>query len=148
MFEAPHSALLCNILKHAIKTPDKIALVEGDKHVTYAQLVSNINRAAQLMQAAGLGPGDRIVLAALKELPFVYYYFAAHLLGVVNVVVDASSPRERLDYITSVVKPSALSLASRRLSSLPTSAFLTFCRWSIVLSISSIALWNFSLARR
>ena len=108
MFDAPHSALLCNILRHAINTPDKIALVEGDNHVTYAQLVANIDRAARLMLASGLGPGDRIVLAALKELPFVYYYFAAHLLGVVNVVVDASSPRERLDYITSVVKPAAL----------------------------------------
>ena len=108
MFEAPHSALLCNILKHAINTPDKRALVEGDKHVTYAQLVSYINRAAQLMQAAGLGPGDRVVLTALKELPFVYYYLASHLLGVVNVVVDASSPKERLDYIISIVKPSAL----------------------------------------
>ena len=73
MFDAPHSALLCNILRHAINTPDKIALVEGDNRVTYAQLVTNIDQAARLMLASGLGPGDRIVLAALKELPFVYY---------------------------------------------------------------------------
>lgn len=108
MFKAPHSALLCDILHHATGSPDKIALVEGDDRITYAQLVVNIEQAAQLMTAAGLEQGDRIVLAAQKELPFVYYYLAAHLLGVVNVVVDAAAPKERLDYIVSVVKPSAI----------------------------------------
>ena len=108
MFEAPHSILLCEISRHAIETPDKVALVEGDTQVTYAQLMANIARAAHAMHALGLKPGDRIVLAAQKELGFVYHYFAAHLLGVVNVVVDVTSPRERLDYIIDVVKPSAL----------------------------------------
>lgn len=108
MFEAPHSILLCEISRHAIETPDKIALVEGDTRVTYAQLMANIEQTAQAMHSLGLKSGDRIVLAAQKELGFVYHYFAAHLLGVVNVVVDVASPRERLDYIISVVKPSAL----------------------------------------
>ena len=108
MFEAPHSILLCEISRHAIETPDKIALVEGDTRVTYAQLMANIEMTAHAMHSLGLKSGDRIVLAAQKELGFVYHYFAAHLLGVVNVVVDVASPRERLDYIISVVKPSAL----------------------------------------
>ncbi|MBO7610040.1 MAG: AMP-binding protein, partial [Muribaculaceae bacterium] len=81
MFEAPHSILLCEISRHAIDTPDKVALVEGDTQVTYAQLMANIARAAHAMHALGLKPGDRIVLAAQKELGFVYHYFAAHLLG-------------------------------------------------------------------
>lgn len=108
MFEAPHSILLCEISRHAIDTPDKIALVESDTRVTYAQLIANIEQTAHAMRALGLKSGDRIVLAAQKELGFVYHYFAAHLLGVVNVVVDVASPRERLDYIINVVKPSAL----------------------------------------
>jgi long-chain acyl-CoA synthetase len=93
---------------HAIETPDKVALVEGDFQVTYAQLIARIEQTACALLALGLKPGDRIVLAAQKELSFVYHYFAAHLLGVVNVVVDVASPRDRLDYIIDVVKPSAL----------------------------------------
>lgn len=108
MFEAPHSILLCEISRHAIETPDKIALVEGDTQVSYAQLMANIRQTALAMHALGIRPRDCIVLAAQKELSFVYHYFAAHLLGVVNVVVDVASPRERLDYIIDVVKPSAL----------------------------------------
>jgi len=108
MFNAPHSTLLCDITRHATNHPDKIALVEGDVRVTYAQLVDYIEHTARLMLAAGLTPGDRIILAAQKEMPFVYYYLAAHLIGVVNVVVDAAAPDERLDYIASVVNPAAV----------------------------------------
>ena len=108
MFDAPHSALLCEITKHAATTPDKIALVDGDAVVTYSRLLDYVQQAACFMQSLGLKPGDRIVLTAQKELPFVYDYLAAHLLGVVNVVVDAASPKDRLDYIIGVVKPAAL----------------------------------------
>ena len=105
MIDAPHSPVLCNMIKHAVDTPDKIALVEGDLHVTYSQLAARIHAAAAFLQSLGLQPGDRILLSAHKELEFVYLYFAAHLIGVVNVVVDASAPRERLDYIMAITKP-------------------------------------------
>lgn len=108
MIDAPHSALLCEITKHAATTPDKVALVDGDCAVTYSQLLDHVRQAACFMQSQCLKHGDRIVLTAQKELPFVYDYLAAHLLGVVNVVVDAASPRDRLDYIIGVVKPAAI----------------------------------------
>lgn len=105
MIDAPHSKLLCDIAEHAINTPDKIALVEGDNRIPYARLVENIERAAGYMCSLGIGRGQRVMLVAQKEVEFIYFYYAAHLLGVVNVVVDASSPRERLDYIASVTQP-------------------------------------------
>lgn len=105
MIDAPHSKLLCDIAEHAINTPDKIALVEGDNRIPYARLVENIERAAAYMRSLGINRGERVMLVAQKEVEFIYLYYASHLLGVVNVVVDASSPRERLDYIASVTKP-------------------------------------------
>ena len=108
MIDAPHSTLLCEITRHALNHPDKVALVEGSDIVTYAQLLDRVGQTAGFMQSKGLKPGDRIVLVAQKELSFVYYYLAAHLMGVVNVVVDTASPRDRLDYIIDIVKPAAL----------------------------------------
>jgi long-chain acyl-CoA synthetase len=108
MIDAPHSTLLCEITRHALNHPDKVALVEGTDIVTYAQLLDRVGQTAGFMQSNGLKPGDRIVLVAQKELSFVYYYLAAHLVGVVNVVVDAASPRDRIDYIIDIVKPAAL----------------------------------------
>ena len=105
MFDAPHSPVLCDMLKHATNTPDKIALVEGNERVSYSDLMTRIQSVACYLQSLGLHPGDRILLSAQKELEFVYLYFAAHLSGIVNVVVDAASPRERLDYIMDIVRP-------------------------------------------
>ena len=105
MINVPHSTLLCDIAAHAAEVPDKIALVEGDNRITYAQLASRIKTCASFLQSLGLRAGDRILLSAQKEQEFIYVYFAAHLLGIVNVVVDSAAPRERLDYIISVVKP-------------------------------------------
>ena len=72
MFSAPHSQLLCDIVRNAEHTPDKLALVEGAASVTYAQLVANIESAAASLQALGLKQGDHIILAAQKEVQFVY----------------------------------------------------------------------------
>lgn len=108
MLNAPHSPLLCDIAGHAVAEPDKIALVAGDRHITYSQLTANIEAASAWLYSLGLNPGDHILLSAQKELEFVYLYFAAHLLGIVNVVVDSAAPRERLDYIIDVVKPAVL----------------------------------------
>ena len=108
IIEAPHSPLLCDIAGHALSTPDKTALVAGDERVSYQLLLSNIRAASIYLHSLGLGPGDRIVLSAQKELEFVYLYFAAHLCGVVNVVVDSAAPRDRLDYIVDVTRPAML----------------------------------------
>jgi len=108
MFDATHSPVLCAITRHATVTPDKVALIEGQNRITYGQLVTNIEAAARFLHSINVTAGDYIVLAARKEVEFVYLYLAAHLLGVVNVVIDPASPQDRLDYILSIVKPVAL----------------------------------------
>lgn len=108
MIGATHSPLLCDIARNAVESPDKTALVDGQCRVSYSQLISRVEAAALYLQSMGLKPGDRILLSAQKEAQFVYLYLAAHLLGVVNVVTDSASPRERLDYIISVTGPAVL----------------------------------------
>lgn len=102
-----HSALLQGILFHVKNSPDKIAVytVEGNA-ISYAALLKNIQRAAAFLSNRGIGPGDKILLSAQKEVEFVYLYFGAHMIGAVNVVVDAKNSQEHIDYIVSVVRPS------------------------------------------
>ena len=108
MISTPHSPLLCDIADHALNSPDKIALVDGDQQITYHQLAIRIRMAAQYLHSLGLVPGECILLSAQKELEFVYLYFGAHLLGVVNVMVDSAVPRDRLEYILDKSRPSVL----------------------------------------
>ena len=105
MIDVPHSALLRAIFGHAVSTPDKTALVVGAERVSYSRLLSLTCGAAAYLRTLGLKTGDYILLSAQKEVEFVYLYLAAHLLGVINVVVDAASPRSRLEYIMGIIKP-------------------------------------------
>lgn len=98
-----HSPLLMALLSHARELPDKVALIEDDMKVTYKELWDNVVAVADRMMAQGLKAGNKQLLMAQKNIGFVYRYFAAHYLGVVNVVVDPASTQERLDYIKSVI---------------------------------------------
>ena len=103
-----HSRLLAAINLHSKENPDKVALIQEECSVSYKTLVGNIIFCARLLQSAGLKKDDRILLAASKEVETVYVYFASHLLGIVNVIVDTTLPAERLEYIISKTSPKLL----------------------------------------
>jgi long-chain acyl-CoA synthetase len=99
-----HSPLLGAIIKNSLRQ-DKTAIIMGSHVVTYVQLVENIRKAASFMRQIGLHKGDRVILSAHKDIEYIYLYFASHILGVVNVIVDAASNEERLRYIEHKIDP-------------------------------------------
>lgn len=105
MYNLAHSQLLQAIYWHSVQSSDKTAIITKSVSVSYALLWENIQGAAAFLQSLGLKKGDRILLSALKDIEFVYVYFAAHLLGLVNVIVDPSSNEERKKYIIETVCP-------------------------------------------
>lgn len=101
-----HSPILSAIHRHAVEATQAVALVSATKQrVTYADLFGRIVQAAAFLRECGLRKGDRIALSAQTELDFIYVYFAAHLLDVVNVVVDANANPKKLAYILELTKP-------------------------------------------
>lgn len=100
------SPLLKSLFNHSEVIPDKIAVysVEG-KAVSYKDVWEGILRASNLLIKRGIKKGDRVLLSAQKEVEFIYFYYASHLIGAVNVVIDATNSLERNQYITSVVTP-------------------------------------------
>lgn len=106
MAQLTHSKLLQVISEHAASTPFKTAFITvNDDKVDYVSLWTSIRKVAILLQKMNLQRGDKILLSAQKEIEFVYVYFAAHLLGIVNVVVDAKNNKSHFEYIASLVKP-------------------------------------------
>ena len=106
MIAIDHSPLLKAISANAERFPNKraVCVANGDE-VSYTQLMNYIERTAAYLQSLGLRQGDRIAISAQKDLEFIYVYFAAHALGVVNIVVDAESNRQKLDYILDLMQP-------------------------------------------
>ena len=46
----------------AREDPDRIALVAGDRRMSFAELDADANRIAHVLTGAGVGPGDRVAM--------------------------------------------------------------------------------------
>ncbi|MCM1452584.1 MAG: acyl--CoA ligase [Clostridium sp.] len=101
-----HSRLLQAIRAHALQTPEKTAIIALDgEAVSYSRLWRSIRGAAAFLASQGISKGDRVMLSAQKDAEFIYLYFGAHMIGAVNVVVDAKNNSGHIAYIASVTKP-------------------------------------------
>ncbi len=74
------------VIRTALRYPEKIAVVAGDRRITYRELVANVERLACRLIESGLRTGDRVVVQ-LPNLPeFIYVYLALTRIGAVPVM--------------------------------------------------------------
>ena len=86
--------------------PNKVAVKSGKNEATYSQLTSRILSAKQvLMNLPEYKEGRSIVLAAGKQIEFLYVYFGAHLAGLTVAPIDAETNPTRFGYIADAIKP-------------------------------------------
>jgi fatty-acyl-CoA synthase len=79
--------------------PDKVAVVYGDRTLTYRQLAEEATRVAHALRASGIQPGDRVayLMANLPEM--LVAQFAVPLAGGVLVSVNTRLSDEEIAYI-------------------------------------------------
>ncbi|RAV10685.1 fatty acid--CoA ligase [Mycolicibacterium sp. GF69] len=68
--------------------PDAVALVAGERTVTFAELDDRSNKAAQAFRAAGVGFGDRVAFVEKNGIEFFEVVCALSKLGAVVVPVN------------------------------------------------------------
>src|SRR5205085_6447370 len=86
--------LVSVLLRHAQVQPDAVALVDDDGETTFGALAGLAAAAAGSLAALGVGPGDRVAIAAWNDATFVRTYLGALWCGAVAVPVNPSSPAE------------------------------------------------------
>lgn len=82
--------------RSAQSRPDAVALVEGTRSVTYAQLVAQVDRLAANLSELGLRSRDRVVFQLGNSIEFVVAFFALMRIGVIPVM---ALPAHRLTEI-------------------------------------------------
>jgi 2,3-dihydroxybenzoate-AMP ligase len=70
----------------AARSPDKVALIEGDRRLDYAALARAVERLAVRLHAAGLRAPDRVVMQLPNSIEFVLVYLALTRIGAIPVM--------------------------------------------------------------
>lgn len=106
---------------HSARLVDKPALefVADDwetinSAVTYGRLNDLVQRAMALLQAAGVGAGDRVALQLPKGLPFVVLHLAALRLGAISLPLNPGYPPDELHYFLEDAAAGLLAGAAER----------------------------------
>ncbi len=109
--------LLHEYLARAAATyPDKLALVCGDRRRTYAELERGMDALRAELQAIGVVVGDRVVVVIPNSVPAVIAAFGIVAAGGCFVVMDPSTPPERLAYVIDHCQPAAVVVVPERQS--------------------------------
>ncbi|MCX7855329.1 MAG: AMP-binding protein [Anaerolineae bacterium] len=98
----------------AERFPDKVALVCDGQRLTYAEIEAQANRLAQALRARGLQRGDRVAVWLPNSVEAVVAIFGALKAGGIFVVLNATTPAEKVARILNNCTASALVLPARQ----------------------------------
>ncbi|WP_433634902.1 acyl-CoA synthetase [Nocardia sp. CA-120079] len=92
----------------ARRVPTKLALIDGDVRLTFAELDERIDRVAAALLAAGLTGGERLAVIARNCWQYPVLVFAAARIGVVMVPINFMLGAAEIAYILEHSRASAL----------------------------------------
>ena len=79
--------------------PDKVAIVHGDRRMTYREFAGEAIRIARALQASGVEPGDRVAYLCPNIPELLIAHFAVPLAGAVLVAINSRLAGQEVSYI-------------------------------------------------
>jgi fatty-acyl-CoA synthase len=79
--------------------PDKIAIVHGERRMTYRDMAAEATRLAHALARAGVGPGDRVAYLAPNTPPMLVAHFGVPLAGAALVAINTRLAPDEVRYI-------------------------------------------------
>ncbi|TQC50217.1 amino acid adenylation domain-containing protein [Rhodococcus sp. WS4] len=103
--EFPETTVTALLEEQAVRTPDAVAVVFEDDHLTYAELHARANRLARLLVARGVTPESKVAVALPRSLDLMVALLAVGKAGGAYVPLDTGYPAERLAYMVDDAQP-------------------------------------------
>ncbi|ANZ19035.1 2,3-dihydroxybenzoate-AMP ligase [Streptomyces noursei ATCC 11455] len=98
------------VLDRCRAQPDRCALVDGDRRMTYAELARAVHEAAGRLRTQGIAPGDRVCVQLPNCLEYVVLVLALLHVGAPPVLILPAFREHELNHIVSVTRPVALAV--------------------------------------
>lgn len=91
--------LVHHLVERAASAGERIAVVDRDRHLTYAGLAEAVRQAAARIRASGIGRGDRVAIFLPKSIAECVAIFATSAAGAVFVPVNALLKPQQVRHI-------------------------------------------------
>ncbi|MBN3938519.1 non-ribosomal peptide synthetase [Nostoc sp. NMS9] len=109
------------------KTPDAVALIFNNQHLTYRDLNSRANQLAKYLQSLGVGTEILVGICIERSLEMVVALLAILKAGGAYVPLDPGYPQERLAFMLSDTQVSVLLTQKELVAKLPTHTAFVIC---------------------
>ncbi len=94
------------LLKDSVRShPERVALIQGDRSITYEDLYSKASDLARKFIKNGLLPGDRVAICLPNQIEFVISFFATLLAGGVVAAFNPTYPVREMIFQAEIAKP-------------------------------------------
>jgi amino acid adenylation domain-containing protein len=109
------------------KTPNAVALIFNNQHLTYRDLNSRANQLAQYLQTLGIGAETLVGICIERSLEMVVALLAILKAGGAYVPLDPEYPQERLAFMLLDTQVSILLTQKELVAKLPTHTAFVIC---------------------
>ncbi|WP_078307901.1 MULTISPECIES: acyl-CoA synthetase [unclassified Mycobacterium] len=91
---------IADLIEHSVDTmPDRVAIISGDRKLTYAELEEQSNRLGHYLQSQGVGPGDKVGLYCRNGIEIVVALTAIVKIRAISVNVNYRYVEAELHYL-------------------------------------------------
>ncbi|MGW6789409.1 amino acid adenylation domain-containing protein [Streptomyces chartreusis] len=81
------------------QAPEAVAVVDGERQVSYGELDADSNRVAVYLQGRGVGRGDRVAVRLERSIDLIAALLGVWKAGAAYVPVDSAYPAERVAFM-------------------------------------------------
>jgi 2-furoate---CoA ligase len=85
-------------LQSVERSPDALAVVDGDHRLTYAQWYEQIQRVAHGLSTLGFKPGDHLLVVLQNRIEMATLHWACQFLGVIATPLNWRAKPDEVDY--------------------------------------------------
>ncbi|RJO70062.1 amino acid adenylation domain-containing protein [Nocardia panacis] len=117
--EVENRSLPAIFIEHAHRTPDAVALVDGDKRTSYRELDAQSDAIAAQLIEAGIRPGGRVGLHLDRSTRLIAALLGTLKAGAAYVPLEPEQPTERLADILADAAPGAVITSPELAAHLP-----------------------------
>ena len=94
----PTHHLAARVAAQVARQPDRLALIDGERRVSWGDMAERASALARALRAEGLSPGDRVAIDLPNSLEWVITLLAAAEAGLVVVPLDPGLGYHELKY--------------------------------------------------